>query len=267
MKTPSMKNSRNTSAHRQSGVEYLYGLHPVHEALLARRRDVREVWLTPEGSDRRREKVAALAQKQGIAVRNITVEKLRSHVGRAVHQGVAAVAGPLPRVSLNSVLPSKSSPASQGIWLFLDSIVDPHNLGAIIRTALCIGVKAVIIPKDRSALPSPAVSKASAGALEHINLCSVTNLANTIKEIKAKGVWAAGLDAAAGEPLYGQDLSVPLALIVGGEEKGIRPRVKKQCDFLLTIPQVGRVSSLNASVAAAVVMFEAFRQQGGQGAV
>lgn len=256
-----MKHRKHIRPSRQSGVEYLYGHHPVCEALTAGRREIREVWLTAEGSEHRREKVVALAQQRGIGVRTVSADKLRSHVGQAVHQGIAAVAGPLPLVPFEKILAETPPASSGGIWLLLDNIVDPHNLGAIIRTALCVGVKAVIIPKDRSAPPSPAVSKASAGALEHIKLCSVTNLANTIKELKKNGIWAAGLDAAAATPLYGHDLSGPLALVVGGEEKGIRPRVRQQCDFLLAIPQAGRVSSLNASVAAAVVMFEALRQQ------
>jgi 23S rRNA (guanosine2251-2'-O)-methyltransferase len=182
-------------------------------------------------------------------------------VGQVVHQGVAAVTEPLPLIHLAKVLPRKKSNSSYGIWLLLDNITDPNNLGAIIRTALCAGVKAVIFPKDRSAPPSPVVSKASAGALEHISLCRVTNLAETLKKLKAHGIWVAGLDAGAEDSLYHHDLSGPLALVVGGEEKGIRPRVKRQCDFLLSIPQMGPVSSLNASVAAAIAIFESLRQQ------
>ncbi|MGD9210755.1 MAG: 23S rRNA (guanosine(2251)-2'-O)-methyltransferase RlmB [Desulfobacteraceae bacterium] len=244
-------------------MEFLYGFHPVHEALLARRRVIKEIWQVNEGRDGRRAQITELARRRNIKIMDVKAAKLRSHVGAVVHQGIAALAAPLPMTPLTHVAPKASSADSHGhgIWLLLDSIVDPHNLGAIIRTALCIGVKAVILPKDRSASPSPAVSKASAGALEHINLVSVANLSNTINFLKRHGLWVAGLDAHARQNLYDQDLSGAIALVIGGEEKGIRPRVKQQCDFLLSIPQVGKISSLNASVAAGVVMFEAFRQQ------
>ncbi len=241
--------------------EYLYGVHPVREALLARRRNIKEVWLQNGEPDRRRIRISELATELGVAVHSISAAKLKSLLGPVIHQGVAAKVGPLPTTPLARVLPAKTPAPAHGVWLLLDSIVDPHNLGAIIRTALCAGVEAVVLPKDRSAPLSPAVSKASAGALEHMTLVSVTNLANTIKTLKSHGLWVAGLDAAADTFLYRQDLTGPLALVVGGEEKGIRPRVKQQCDFLIAIPQQGSVSSLNASVAAAVVMFEAMRQQ------
>ncbi len=244
-----------------TALEYLYGVHPVREALLARRRNFKEIWLQIGEPDRRRMQIAEMAQNQGVAVHSVAAAKLKSTLGPVIHQGVAAIVGPLPTTPLSQVLPRKSPSPAHGVWLLLDSIVDPHNLGAIVRTALCAGVKAVVIPKDRSAPPSPAVSKASAGALEHMTLVSVTNLANTIKDLKSHGLWVAGLDADADTPLFQHDLTGQLALVIGGEEKGIRPRVKQQCDFLIAIPQQGKVSSLNASVAAAVVMFEALRQQ------
>ena len=241
-------------------LEYLYGVHPVLEALSAYRRRFMEIWITGKYLDQRRSQLVALARKRGVPIRKVSAERLRSQVGPVVHQGIAALVKPLPFVLLTKVLPPKSKSFAPGIWLLLDNITDPNNLGAIIRTALCAGVKAVIIPKDRSAPPSPAVSKASAGALEHVALCRVVNLAETIKRLKAHGIWVAGLDADAKYNLFNHDLTGPMGLVIGGEEKGIRPRIKKECDFVLSIPQVGAVSSLNASVAAAVVIFEAFRQ-------
>ncbi|MDM8539097.1 23S rRNA (guanosine(2251)-2'-O)-methyltransferase RlmB, partial [Desulfobacterales bacterium HSG17] len=145
--------------------------------------------------------------------------------------------------------------------LILDSIVDTHNLGALIRTAQCVGISGIIIPKDRAAGPTPGVSKASAGALEHVSLIQAVNLVNIIKELKKKGIWIFGLTPDARQSFFEQELKGPVAIIVGGEEKGIRPIVKKQCDFLVSIPQKGHIDSLNASVAGAVVMYEAFRQR------
>jgi 23S rRNA (guanosine2251-2'-O)-methyltransferase len=157
---------------------------------------------------------------------------------------------------------AESDPQSYFL-LLLDNIMDPHNLGALVRTALCVGIDGVIIPKDRSVWPSPAVSKASAGALEHIRLAKVTNLVNTIKALKKKGLWILGLDSAAKRSIFISDLKGSIAMVIGGEEKGIRPLVKKQCDVLMSIPQKGHINSLNASVAGAVVMYEAFRQRSG----
>ena len=143
----------------------------------------------------------------------------------------------------------------------LDNIQDPQNLGAIIRTALCVGVDGIILPKDRSAQPTPSVSKASAGALEHINLARVTNLVQTIKHCKKSGLWVIGLQKDAGQSIYTGDLTGSIAIVLGGEQKGMRPLVKNNCDFLFSIPQQGPVDSLNASAAAAVAMYESFRQR------
>ena len=143
----------------------------------------------------------------------------------------------------------------------LDSILDPQNLGGLIRTAVCAGVDAVILPKDRSATPSPAVSKASAGALEHARVIQATNLVRSMALLKEAGIWITGLDRAGDPSIFQSDFNGPVALVVGGEEKGIRPLVKKHCDFLATIPQQGPIDSLNASAAGAVAIYEAFRQR------
>jgi 23S rRNA (guanosine2251-2'-O)-methyltransferase len=129
------------------------------------------------------------------------------------------------------------------------------------RTAHCVGADALIVPKDRAAGATPAVSKASAGAMEHTRLCRVTNLASTIQWLKKKGVWVAGMAMETDRTVFQTDLKGPLALVVGGEEKGLRPLVRQYCDFLVSIPLRGRIDSLNASAAAAVALYEAFRQR------
>ena len=143
----------------------------------------------------------------------------------------------------------------------LDNVLDPQNLGAIIRTALCVGIDGVILPKDRSAPPTPAVSKASAGALEHIHLCRVTNLVQTIKHCKKRGLWVIGLDKDAEQSIYDGDLNRIDCHGSWRRAKGDSALVRKNCDFLVSIPQQGAVDSLNASVAAAVAMYEALRQR------
>jgi 23S rRNA (guanosine2251-2'-O)-methyltransferase len=177
------------------------------------------------------------------------------------HQGVAAEVSPFPVTGIDAVLSAGPAAQPTDFFLALDSISDPQNLGAILRTALCVGCAAVLLPRDRSVRPTPMVSKTSAGALEHTRLVQVTNLANTLDMFKKRGFWVAGTDVTAGEGLFNSDLTGPLVLVIGSENKGIRPLVRQRCDFLLTIPQVGSLGSLNASAAAAVVLYEAFRQR------
>jgi 23S rRNA (guanosine2251-2'-O)-methyltransferase len=179
----------------------------------------------------------------------------------ASHQGICAKTGPYPLMSISEMLVKTKN--SDPLLILLDNIVDPHNLGALIRTAFCVGADGVVIPKDRSAPPTPAVSKSSAGALEHVLLARVTNMTATIKTLKQQGVWVIGLDKYAEVNIYQSDLTGPMALVVGGEEHGIRPLVRKHCDGLISIPQSPDVDSLNASVAGAVAMYEAFRQRQG----
>ncbi|MFW5855067.1 MAG: 23S rRNA (guanosine(2251)-2'-O)-methyltransferase RlmB [Thermodesulfobacteriota bacterium] len=236
--------------------EILYGVHPVFEALRAARRRFHEIFICRGRSFRRLEGITASAKSKSVPVRELTPDRMTSLAGSEFHQGVAARVDPYPSAELESVL-TRTDP----FLLMLDSVVDPNNLGALVRTALCAGVDGVILPRDRSASPLPSVSKASAGALEHTALVRITNLARTIEIIKQHGFWIAGLDRAAEKPVFESDLKGPLAVIIGGEEKGIRPLVKQHCDFLVRIPQVGPLDSLNASAAGAVVMYEAFRQR------
>lgn len=145
--------------------------------------------------------------------------------------------------------------------VLLDNLQDSQNMGAIIRTAYCAGVDGIVIPQDRSAAPRPSVSKASAGALEHMPIARVPNLVNTVKQLKKSGLWIVGLEGSADQSLFGCDLKIPLGLIIGGEEKGLRPLVTHHCDFLVSIPHARAFNSLNASVAAALAIFEAYRQR------
>jgi 23S rRNA (guanosine2251-2'-O)-methyltransferase len=186
---------------------------------------------------------------------------LKALVGTSGHQGVAAKVSPYRQFTVKDILQAEHEGGQKQFLLMLDNIQDPHNLGAVIRTALCAGVHGVIVPKDRSAPPTPAVSKASAGALEHIRLVRVTNLVQTIKHLKSRGLWIIGLQKEAKQSIYAGDLTGSIVLVLGGEQKGIRHLVKNNCDFLFSIPQQGDLNSLNVSVAAAVAMYEAFRQR------
>jgi len=241
--------------------EILYGIHPVFEALKAGRRDFFEVYIAKDKTSKRIDKLVAIAESMKVPVERVEPLTLKSMTGTDLHQGLGARTGPFPISEISDIFDCVQTDDENHLLLLLDNIMDPHNLGALIRTALCVGVDGIIIPKDRSVPPTPAVSKASAGALEHIRLVRVTNMVNTIKDLKEKGLWIAGMEKTSDKSIFFSDLTGPVAIVIGGEEKGMRPLVKKHCDFLMSIPQKGQVNSLNASVAGAVVMYEAFRQR------
>ena len=241
--------------------EILYGFHPVYEALRAGRRTFHEIYISKQTHARRIERIRLEADRKNILLKNVSPEKLQAIGGTVSHQGVLAKVTAYPLAGTADLLGTALSGARPPFFLLLDHIVDPHNLGAIIRTALCAGIDGVIIPKDRSAYPTPAVSRISAGALEYMRVAQVNNMARFVKTLKDHDVWIVGLDQNAGQPIYGTDLTGAIGLVVGGEEKGIRPLVKRNCDFLISIPQCGPVGSLNASVAGAIAMYESYRQR------
>ncbi|MCP4747110.1 MAG: 23S rRNA (guanosine(2251)-2'-O)-methyltransferase RlmB [Desulfobacteraceae bacterium] len=236
----------------------LYGYHSVAEALKAGRRRVHRVYLAQGKSSPRRESLGFMARNAAVEVEFVSMQRLTDMVGHRQHQGIGATVSAYPFCRLEQLL--DSGPADPFI-LVLDQIVDPRNLGAIARTAVCAGIQAIVMPKDRSSPVSPAASKASAGALEHLPVALVTNIVKTINALKDKGLWIAGAEGQGTKSLFESDLTGPLAIVIGGEEKGLRPLVKKTCDFTLAIPQAGPIDSLNASVAAGIIVYEAFRQR------
>ena len=241
--------------------EILYGINPVYESLKAGRRDVFKILITKGKLSKRLEQISTLADSLKISIERFSPAALKMMSGTDYHQGVCAETGPYPFADLSKMLIDSQNGKSEPFLLLLDNIVDPHNLGALVRTAVCVGISGVIVPKDRSAQPTPTVSKTSAGALEHVRLSRVTNLVNVMKLLKDSGLWIAGIDRSAGESIFTCDMKPFNVFVIGGEGKGIRPLVKQHCDKLLSIPQTGLVDSLNASVAGAVVMYEAFRQK------
>ena len=207
--------------------EILYGHHPVQEALRAARRDILEMMLVSGKKGGRLAAIAQLARQADINVQPVTADEMAAITGSRRHQGVAAKVGPLPLYTLPELIAAVESKAAP-LLLLLDQVLDPHNLGALLRTALCAGVDGVLYTRNRAAAPSPAVSRISAGAMEHVRLAGVTNLAAAIKTLKANRFWITGMDAAGAQSLFAVDLSGPLAVIIGGEEKGMRPLVRKQ---------------------------------------
>jgi len=241
--------------------EILYGINPVFEALKADRRKIFEIYIADNKTSERIEKVVKYAESKKIFVKKVKSTQLKSITGTSQHQGISAKVNPYVMAGLADIISSDLVSENSRFLLLLDNVLDPQNLGAIIRTALGVGIDAIIIPKDRSAMPTPSVSKASAGAIEHVCLIRVTNMVETINVLKQQGVWVVGLDKGADKTVYSSDLTGSVAIVIGGEEKGIRPLVRKNCDFIVSIPQTGQVNSLNASAAAAIAMYEAFRQR------
>ena len=238
---------------------WIYGINPVAEALGSSRCRMREIWVAYGRGLKGLEDVIGVAESKGIPMRKVERSQLDSLTKNAPHQGVAGFIDQFHYADLDEVLQGKEG---DPFLLVLDGIEDPGNLGALIRTADACGVWGVIIPKDRAAGITPAVAKSSAGAVFHIPLVRVTNIASTISKLKERGIWVAGAAAEAPTQIYDHDLAIPLAVVIGGEGRGIRPLVKRGCDLLASIPLQGKVNSLNASVAGAIILYEVLRQRG-----
>nr|WP_319493892.1 23S rRNA (guanosine(2251)-2'-O)-methyltransferase RlmB [uncultured Desulfobacter sp.] len=252
---------RNQENRNPGDKEILYGYHSVFEALKADRRQFESIMVYEHRSDQRVQAVIDLAEKKQVTVQNISGEELDRLAGLGRHQGIAARVSSFPVQSVSALFQQIEVRTDPFFLLILESIEDPQNTGALIRTALCADVDYIVMPKDRCALPSAGVSRSSAGAMEHAPIFLATNLSAVIRDLKQYGAWVSGLDAGGDKGLYEADLTGNLALVVGGEHTGLRPGVRKACDFILSIPMQTRITSLNASVAGGIAMFEARRQR------
>ena len=241
--------------------DFLYGIHPVYEALIAGRRAFKKLYVSKSRQTKGIEDLLLLAQAEGIPIQYSEPEYLESLLGESVHQGVAAHVGNYPFVDIGSILKKAGTDGELPMVLALDGIVDPQNLGSLIRTSLAMGIHGIILAKDRSAPLSPSVSKASAGAVEHILIARVTNLVAALIRLKKAGLWVVGAHTGSEQRVDEADFNVGLVLVIGGEGKGIRPLVRKTCDYLVSVPQKKLLDSLNAAVAGAIVMYEIVRQR------
>ena len=241
---------------------FVYGVNPVLEALKAHPRDVVRV-LVERGSEGRAsqgaDRVAEAAAQAGVRVEDVPRGDLAHRSRSGVHQGVGAELSEFRYAELEEVLDVIEGAA---FLLVLDGVTDPHNLGALVRSAHALGAQGVVLPKDRAAGLTPAAFKAAAGALEHCPVARVTNLARTIDRLKERGLWTVALAADGDRDLADLDLTAPTALVLGSEGSGVRPLVRKTCDHVARIPMAGKVGSLNVSAAGAVAMYEVARQRG-----
>ena len=243
-----------------SETQPVYGLHAVR-ALLAREPSrVRRLSLQRGRDDPRSREIETLARSAGVMVERVDGELLRRWVGDVVHQGVVAQVEPLKawgEEDLIAALAGRPDP----LVLVLDSVTDPHNLGACLRSADACGALAVVVPRDRAAGVNPTVRKVAAGAAETTPVVTVTNLVRTLKLLKEAGLWVVGADAEGEKLSYEADLKGPLALVLGAEGAGLRELTRKTCDFLVRLPQLGSVESLNVSVATGMLLYESVRQR------
>ena len=237
--------------------EIICGRNPVIEALKAGK-PIDTLYMSGSGGSLGH--INSLARTNGVVVKNVSEQKLSQLSGGAVHQGVVAIGSYAEYVSVEDILAVSKKKGTNPFIIICDEIEDPHNLGAIIRTALSAGADGLIIPKRRSATLSQSVYKTSAGAASWLPVARVSNLATTIDMLKANGVWIYGTDAE-GENYDGVDLRGSMALIIGSEGFGMGRLIKEKCDFLLRLPMYGKITSLNASVAAGIFMYEAVRQR------
>jgi 23S rRNA (guanosine2251-2'-O)-methyltransferase len=242
--------------------DVVYGVNPVREALAGSQRKPLELFVARDGRSARVDEVLQEATRREVPVRHRERKDLDKLAGHGHHQGLVLMVEPFVYAEFEDLLQRWRDSGDPGFFLVLDGLTDPHNVGAVLRSAEAAGCHGVITAKDRACPITPVVDRAAAGALAHLPLCQVTNISRTLEQLKEENCWIFGLAGEEGAtPLFQADLSGDLVLVVGSEGNGLRPNVRKHCDVLLGIPMRGEVSSLNASVAAAIAMFEVVRRR------
>ena len=236
------------------------GRNALTEALRAGR-TIDKVFVAEGDTDRSLQRLAAQAKEAGAVIVPVDRRKLDQMSATRSHQGIIALVAAHDYFTVDDILEEAASRGENALIVICDELSDPHNLGAIMRTAECAGAHGVIIPKRRSVGLTATVAKASAGAVEYMNVARVTNINTCLSELKEKGVWVFGTAAEGSIPMYKADLTGPAAIVIGNEGDGMSPLVRKNCDVMVHIPMKGRISSLNASNAASILLYEAVRQR------
>ena len=257
---PRREFDRARPAETEENENQLEGRNALTEALRSGR-TIDKVFIAAGDTDRALQRLAADAKEAGAVVVPVDRRKLDAMSFTHSHQGVIALAAARSYFTIDDLLEEAASRGENALLVICDELSDPHNLGAIIRSAECAGAHGVIIPKRRSVGLTATVAKASAGAMEYMKVARVTNINNTINELKEKGVWIFGTAAEGSIPMYQADLTGPAAIVIGSEGEGMSRLVQKNCDVTVHIPMAGRITSLNASAAASILLYEAVRQR------
>ncbi|GGE54238.1 23S rRNA (guanosine(2251)-2'-O)-methyltransferase RlmB [Pullulanibacillus camelliae] len=239
--------------------EFIIGRHPVTEALTSGR-EINKIWIN-EKSKGFDPKVLKTIKESKIKFQFVPKQKLDQLAGTSSHQGIVASVAAHQYASIDTLFERAEAKGELPFFIVLDGLEDPHNLGSVLRTADAVGAHGVIIPKNRAVGLTLTVAKASTGAIEHIPVARVTNLARTMDKLKERGVWFVGTAAEAEQSFKQMTTDVPLCMVIGNEGKGISRLIREKCDYLVSIPMRGHVTSLNASVAAALLMYEIFDQR------
>ncbi len=260
-KTPPRRADRFAQREETEEVEgQLEGRNAVSEALKSGR-TIDKIFVADGDIDKGLQRLAAQAKEAGAVVVSVDRRKLDAMSYTRAHQGIIALAAAHEYATIDDILAEAAARGEAPLIVICDELSDPHNLGAILRSAECAGAHGVIIPKRRSVGLTATVAKASAGAVEYMKVARVTNINSAISELKDKGVWVFGTAAEGSIPMYQADLSGPAAIVIGNEGDGMSPLVRKNCDVMVSIPMAGRISSLNASAAASILLYEAVRQR------
>jgi len=248
-----------------AGRRYVYGINPVLEALRARPEEIEKLYISQgQLPGRAAGEILSRARKAGLRVQKVVRERLATFAEGGTHQGVVAEIRDFAYVSLEELLSKVAASQLPALLVVLDEIQDPHNFGAIARSAHAFGAHGLIVAKDRTAAVTGTVAKSSAGAIEHLPIARVTNISRALEELKTAGVWIVAADPSSIVSLADQNLEGPLAVVIGSEGGGIREGVIRHCDFRVSIPMAGKLGSLNASVAAAILLYEVTRQRQGR---
>jgi len=243
----------------------VYGVHPLQQALALGKRECYKIVLEKGDPPARLAPLLELAEKHQTRVETLPSEAFRKKYGKLTHQGIVGFFSPLQTLELETLIDQAYQSGPHPALVLADEIQDPQNLGALIRSAWVLGLQGLVLPRHRSAPLNETVAKCSAGAIESLPIACVSNLKQGAETLKEKGFWIVGIDMEGDRACYEFDFNTPVALIIGGEEKGVRPILKKNCDFTVSIPMAGELDSLNASTAAAIVFYEIQRQRAGSG--
>lgn len=254
------ENKKINNIDNENTSDQIEGRNSVLE-LLESDRDINKILIAKGERHGSINKIITIAKQRKLVTAEVDRQKLNAISQTNNHQGVIAIVPPFNYSSVEDILDTAKERNEEPFILILDGIEDPHNLGSIIRTAETAGIHGVIIPKRRSALVNATVSKASAGAVEHMKIARVNNVNETIKYLQENGIWICGTDGEAKSYYYNQDLKGAIAIVIGSEGNGISRLVKENCDFLVKIPMNGKITSLNASVSAGIVIYEAVKQR------
>ena len=241
--------------------EQVEGRHPVLEALKAGR-EINKILVAEGSTGSNLMEILSLASKRSLMVQNVPKTRLDQIAPGRNHQGVIAYIAAKEYAELDDIMAAAKNSPRPGLIIVLDEVEDPHNLGSILRSAEAVGAHGIVIPKRRAVPLTSTVAKASAGAIEHVPVARVANISQTIETLKKEGFWVVGTEVQTDKMYHQVDMSGPTVIVIGNEGKGLGEVVKKRCDYLVRLPMVGQVQSLNAGVAAGILMYEVLRQRG-----